>query len=338
MAGQRESILPQFRLQPLENEGNNTIESLDFNPLDRWLENADRVRQAVEEDATTVLLAFRTIWKEHGSVIEAHNALVDRVNELEASVQEKESGVLRLESVINYQQGEIKHLQALAHTRESTPPTGNDPTTTAGTTALPPPPLPAGPPTGAAAAPPSPTPAPTVPTSASSTGENKSTKIPDPEVFTSGVKEPQFKHWLLQIEGKLVANADHFPTEAQRMTYVQSCVGGDAMGHLAQRLRRDAVIRFTTAQQMLDCLEAVYGDPNRKKNSRNKYRNLRQGDKDFNTFWPEFQRLAADLDHNEATLIDDLVHKSHHTIQLQLATGNKLPTGLSALALRCQRI
>lgn len=241
MAGQRESILPQFRLQPLENEGNNTIESLDFNPLDRWLENADRVRQAVEEDATTVLLAFRTIWKEHGSVIEAHNALVDRVNELEASVQEKESGVLR--------------------TRESTPPTGNDPTTTAGTTALPPPPLPAGPPTGAAAAPPSPTPAPTVPTSASSTGENKSTKIPDPEVFTSGVKEPQFKHWLLQIEGKLVANADHFPTEAQRMTYVQSCVGGDAMGHLAQRLRRDAVIRFTTAQQMLDCLEAVYGDP-----------------------------------------------------------------------------
>ena len=37
-------------------------------------------------------------------------------------------------------------------------------------------------------------------------------------------------------------------------------------------------------------------------------------------------------------LIDDLVHKSHHTIQLQLTTDNKLPTSLSALAFHCQHI
>ena len=89
---------------------------------------------------------------------------------------------------------------------------------------------------------------------------------------------------------------------------------------------------------MLECLKTVYGDPNWKRNSQNKYQNLRQGDKDFNTFWVEFQRLAANLDHNEAMLIDDLVHKSHHIIQLQLATGNELPTSLSTLALYCQCI
>ena len=119
------------------------------------------------------------------------------------------------------------------------------------------------------------------------------------------------------------------------MIYVQSQVGGDAMGHLAPRLHQDTVIRFTTVQKMLECLEAVYGDPNWKRNSWNKYQNLWQEDRDFNTFWAKFQHLAANLDHNEATLIDDLVHKSHHTIQLQLATGNKLPTSLSALALCC---
>lgn len=37
-------------------------------------------------------------------------------------------------------------------------------------------------------------------------------------------------------------------------------------------------------------------------------------------------------------LINDLVHKSHHIIQLQLATGNKLLTSLSTLVIRCQRI
>ena len=37
-------------------------------------------------------------------------------------------------------------------------------------------------------------------------------------------------------------------------------------------------------------------------------------------------------------LIDNLVKKSHHSIQLQLATGNKNPTDLHKLIKRCQRI
>ena len=98
-------------------------------------------------------------------------------------------------------------------------------------------------------------------TSISSIGEKKSTKISNPEIFTSEVKELQFKHWLLQIEGKLVANTDHFLTETQRLTYMQSHVGGNAMGHLAPCLRYNAIIRFTIAQQMLECLKAVYEDP-----------------------------------------------------------------------------
>ena len=105
-------------------------------------------------------------------------------------------------------------------------------------------------------------PAPIVLTSTSSIREKKSTKIPDPEVFTNRIKKPQFKHWLLQIEDKLVANADHFSTEAQQMTYIQSYVDSDAIGHLALCLRRNAVICFITAQQILECLKAVYGDPN----------------------------------------------------------------------------
>lgn len=40
----------------------------------------------MEENALTVFLAFRVIWKEHRNVIDAHNTLVDRVNELEAIV------------------------------------------------------------------------------------------------------------------------------------------------------------------------------------------------------------------------------------------------------------
>ena len=350
MANCCESILPQFRLQPLKNEGNNA-ELLDFDLLDHWLKNADCFQQVVKENVPTMFAAFRAIQKEYGEVVDAHNTLMDRVNKLKASVQEKESGVLCLEGVINYQQRKIKRLQTLAHMHDPNPPADNDPTTPpAAETASPspagpptiaviatPPPPPAGTATGVATTPLLPTPMP-APNSATSTGDQKSMKISNSKAFTNEVKRPQFEHWLLQIKSKLMANVDHFSTKAQQMIYVQSCVGGNAMGHLAPCLRRNVVICFTTAQQMLECLEAVYRDPNWKKNSQNKYQNLQQGDKDFNTFWVEFQCLAANLDHNKATLIDDLVHKSHYTIQLQLAMGNKLLTSLSMLAFHCQRI
>lgn len=158
-------------------------------------------------------------------------------------------------------------------------------------------------------------------------------KFPDPPILTDG-KDPDIDNWLVQMRGKLEANVDHMPTDRQQMVYVQSRVGGLAMKHLQPRLRADAVIRFANAEEMFGLLDGVFGDPNQKLNARNKYRSLRQGDRDFNTFWSEFQLLAADLDHNEATLIDDLIYKSHHTIQRQLATGDEHPTSLREVAER----
>ena len=49
----------------------------------------------------------------------------------------------------------------------------------------------------------------------------KSAKIPDPPILTDG-KDPTFESWRLQIRGKLRVNADHFPTDEARMTYVFS--------------------------------------------------------------------------------------------------------------------
>lgn len=100
------------------------------------------------------------------------------------------------------------------------------------------------------------------------------------------------------------------------------------MKHLQLQLRADAVIQFVTAQKMFDHLKSIFGDPNQKLDSRNKYQSLRQEDCDFNKFWSEFQLLAAKLDQNVTTLINNWIYKSQHTIQRQLATGDKHPTSL----------
>ena len=79
---------------------------------------------------------------------------------------------------------------------------------------------------------------------------------------------------------------------------------------------------------MFEVLTAAFGNANKKQEARANYRGLRQGDQAFSVFWAEFYRLSQDLDHSEATLIDDLIEKSHHSIQNQLATGGEDPTDL----------
>lgn len=61
-----------------------------------------------------------------------------------------------------------------------------------------------------------------------SSAHGKSTKFPDPTIFTDG-NDPIFERWLPTMRSKLVANADHYSTEALRRAYVENRVGGDAM-------------------------------------------------------------------------------------------------------------
>ena len=129
----------------------------------------------------------------------------------------------------------------------------------------------------------------------SPTAAKRSTKLPDPPVFTDG-KEITIDHWSQKMRAKLAANADHYPTEELKMAYLASRVEGTANLHLAPRLRYTAANKFQTAEEMLEALERVFGDPHRRQTAMASFRKLYQGTKDFNTFWSEFQRLAAELE------------------------------------------
>ena len=181
------------------------------------------------------------------------------------------------------------------------------------------------------------TPSPSRSSRRSDDGRKRSMKLPDPPIFTDG-KEIFIDHWLTKMRSKLAANDDHMPTELLKKAYVENRVGGEAMGHLEPRLQKGAMKPFLTAEEMFDQLERTYGDPNRKQTAMNDFRSLRQGSKDFNTFWAEFQRLAAELDHNEATLISELKHKLSWGMNRQLATGAEAPTDLYEFAHKCQRL
>ena len=163
----------------------------------------------------------------------------------------------------------------------------------------------------------------------------KSTKIPDPPIFEG--KEQDVENWLSRMRNKLQANLDHYLTDHLQITYAESRIGGDAAKHIAPRMRATALNRFETAEEIFDLLYQVYGDPDRRHTAQREYSKLYQGRKPFSEFWAEFQRLAAELEYNQTSLIDDLRHKLNPNLQTALINAPD-PIDLYSFAKDCQRV
>lgn len=162
-----------------------------------------------------------------------------------------------------------------------------------------------------------------------------SKKRPDPPVFTSGV-DPVFESWKIQMQAKLRANADHYPTEEDKMEYVFSRTLGDAQKHLLPRFDEDAPIRFTSTKEMFQHLAAIYVNPNKVRDAQFEYHRLRmQTNQTFSEFQTTFLHLAGEGQVPRTSLRLDLYDKLPPYLQRML-----LPTlddlySYEQLAARC---
>ena len=167
--------------------------------------------------------------------------------------------------------------------------------------------------------------------------KTKSTKLLDPPILTDGHATGfDIDVWESKMVKKLTANADHYPTEALRMTYVDSRVDKEAYKHLAARSRIGAQKPFATTKEMFEVLQKTYGNVNQQYTAMNKFRDLKMT-KDFNSFWAEFQVLASELDHNESTLISELKFKLTPSLSQAMAGGVSQPTDIHEYAKQCQQ-
>ena len=161
-------------------------------------------------------------------------------------------------------------------------------------------------------------------------------KLQDPPVFTDGKEGLPVEYWLAKMKAKMKADGNLMDTPERRMAYVINRVEGMAFGHLEPRTRDNATEPWKDSNDMLTYLERVFGNSNRRRNAENKYQNLRQGSKDFNTFWGEFQRLAVELDRTQATLISDLTSKLSLDMQRYMVNGDEDSTDLLKYAAQCE--
>jgi len=143
----------------------------------------------------------------------------------------------------------------------------------------------------------------------------RTTRIADPAVLTDG-KNPKFEDWLLRMEDKLSANADHYSTPTLRLAYVRSRCGGRAAEHLLARSRFNSVNPYRDASEIFDHLKTIYQDVNRAWNAKGKLRRLymRASDK-FQDFLSEFCYLAQESGLAESEWKEELYHKLHVNLQ-----------------------
>lgn len=137
----------------------------------------------------------------------------------------------------------------------------------------------------------------------------KSIKLPDPPLLSDG-KNPKFDDWLVLMQQKLSANADHYDTPELRRAYVASRCEGDAAKHITKRLKNDAVNAYKDSTDLLEHLEQIYHDPNRLASAKLKFRGLFMKNKDkFHDFLSEFIYWADEAEIDEKDWREELYQK-----------------------------
>jgi hypothetical protein len=93
---------------------------------------------------------------------------------------------------------------------------------------------------------------------------------------------------------------------------VRTRIDEDAMKHLTSRFKKDSIKSFLTAEEIFDDLNRMFDDFNKRVNVLKTYRRLKQvkTNKEFHTFFAEFQRLTSDSEiYDETILLEDLKNK-----------------------------
>jgi hypothetical protein len=166
----------------------------------------------------------------------------------------------------------------------------------------------------------------------------KTAKIPDPPILTDG-KDPKFEDWLLRMEDKLAANADHYATPAMRLAYVKSRCGGRAAEHIVARSRSDAANLYRDSIDIFEHLKTIFQDVNRVLNAKGKFRRLFMKNNDkFQDFLSDFSYLAQESGLADSEWKEELYYKLTAEMQrLVIRESNDANVGFPDFTITCSQ-
>jgi len=130
---------------------------------------------------------------------------------------------------------------------------------------------------------------------------SKSTKLPDPPLWHNDPTKDEidFDNWFNQLEGKLLLNADHYPTQLAKIVYIRSRLTGDAAlqmkPYFPTKTGSGTEDTISTHEELLVLCQREWGNPHEAEEARENFRNLtyQPGDS-WNRFKNDFVRFAGE--------------------------------------------
>lgn len=165
-----------------------------------------------------------------------------------------------------------------------------------------------------------------------------SRKLPDAPKYSG--KPEELRPFLAQLRLKLNGEPDHFATVQQQLGYAINRLEGSALDQLMPHIHDDR-IDLPDFAAFRTILETAFGDPDRRRTAERRLLGLKQANRDFSSYFAEFQRYAADAQYDNATkrvflrhglsreMIEALQHRDepedfHQFVQLLQRVANKL--------------
>ena len=160
-----------------------------------------------------------------------------------------------------------------------------------------------------------------------------SEKHPDPDRF-DGTRS-KLRGFLGQLRLKL-GDRRRFPSDQDQLRYAASRLEGPALDQVLPYLVNDQV-NLDNLGALILILENAFDDPDRAGTAQRKLRTLRQGNRDFASYYAEFQRYAPETGWDNIAKMFTLREGLSRELQTALVTVDE-PNDLPGFVLLCQRI
>lgn len=128
-------------------------------------------------------------------------------------------------------------------------------------------------------------------------------RVPDPAMF-DGTRD-KLEGFVAQLRLKLYSDPTRFPTPALRMAYAFNRLEGRAQAQILPYIQNNTIL-LTDADALITILDNAFGDPDPAATARTKLHHLKQGNKDFTSYFSEFQMLVSKLNWDERAKLDAL--------------------------------
>lgn len=149
-------------------------------------------------------------------------------------------------------------------------------------------------------------------------------RMADPPKFNGD--RGKLRNFKIQLRLKL-AEEGSFPNESEKIRYIIGLLEDQAMDQIGPHLKEGGVTHFTTAEEVIQCLDRAFGDPDPKGTARAQLERLRMGNDDFSAYYAKFQRYCTVLEYNDEAILDRLDYGLNNEMKDALVHQEK-PTGL----------